>query len=193
MGFYSGPIPFVHQTKKFTFRPLMPKYAELDFEALMTTKTILRQWSNSPWPQDDFTLEANRTDLQRHYDEFQNDKAYAYTVLNPEESRVEGCLYINPLSPIMQRFNATVETLSQVAPDEAHIGFWIRGDRLADETHLLRDILNWLDDAWQFPQITFFTFDTSSRQSKLFESLEMCLRFRLAQTGGVNLLLYHRV
>ena len=97
MEFYAGHIPLVHQTEQFTFRPLTPQYTELDFEALMATKTVLRQWSNSPWPQDDFTLEANRADLKRHEDEFHSGEAYAYTVLNPSESRVEGCLYINPL------------------------------------------------------------------------------------------------
>lgn len=193
MSFYSGSIPLVHQTKNFTFRPLTPKYTELDFEALMATKTVLRQWSNSPWPADDFTLESNRADLQRHYDEFQNDEAYAYTVLNPEERRVEGCLYINPLSQFMKRFNVTAEVLSQVGHNEAHIRFWIRGDRLADEDMLLQDILHWLDDGWQFPHVTFFTFDTSNRHGKLFEALGMRLRFRLTQRDGVNVLFYHMV
>jgi hypothetical protein len=191
MRFYAGPVPPMHQTNNFTFRPLSPKYTALDFEALMATKTVLRQWSNSPWPNDDFTLEANRADLQRHDDEFRNNVAYAYTVLNPQESRVEGCVYLNPLRQFLGWVDAPEAITTQVAAGEAHMGFWIRGDRLGDEDLLLGDILDWLDTHWQFSHVTFATYDTSNRQVDLYRARGMRLRFRLTRPGGVNVLFYH--
>ena len=193
MRFYAGLVPLMHQTDNFTFRPLTSNYTEMDFDALMATKTVLRQWSNSPWPKDDFTLEANRADLQRHDDEFRNHEAYAYTVLNPQESRVEGCVYLNPLRQLLNRFDPSEEITRQVAPEEAHMGFWIRGDRLADEGLLLGDILDWLDTHWQFPQVTFFNFDTNNRQEDLYRARGMRIRFRLTRPSGVNILFYHVV
>ena len=193
MSFYAGPVPPMHQTANFIFRPLSPHYTELDFEALMATKTVLRQWSNSPWPEDDFTLEANRADLQRHDEEFHNNEAYAYTVLNLEESRVDGCVYLQPLQQFLGEVDAPTEITGQVAPDEATMAFWIRGERLADEDLLLGDILDWLDTHWQFSLMTFVTYDTSNRQGDLYRARGMRLRFRLTRPEGVNVLFYHFV
>jgi hypothetical protein len=191
MGFYNGPVPQVHQTGQFTFRPLTPEYTDLDYAALMASKTILREWSNSPWPQDDFTLDANRKDLQRHHDEFQRGEAYTYTVLNPDENRIEGCLYIYPLAEVLGHFGASTEVINTVEPGEANLSFWIRADRLDDEGLLLKTIVDWLEDDWQFPRVTFATYDNTDRQRKLFEALGMRVRFRLPRPGGVTLLLYH--
>ena len=191
MSFYSGPVPSMYQTANFTFRPLAPDYTALDFEALMVSKTMLRQWLNGTWPDDEFTLERNRADLQRHYDEFQNGDAYAYTVLNPAESRVEGALYIDPLARSLHWFKVPEEVCCQISDDESLVGFWIRSDRLADESLLFHDILRWLAQDWQLPHVTFFTFDSSNRQRKLFESVGMRQRFRFAQPDGTTLLFYH--
>ena len=191
MSFYSGPVPRIHQTANFTFRPLAPDYTALGFEALMVSKPMLRQWLNSAWPDDDFTLERNRADLQRHYDEFQNGEAYAYTVLNPAESRVEDAFYIDPLVQSLRWFNVPEEVCCEISDDEAHVAFWIRSNRLADESLLFHDIMRWLDNDWLFPHTSFFTFDTSDRQRKLFESVGMSQRFRFAQPDGIKLLFYH--
>lgn len=190
MGFYERPVPQSHRTAHFVLRPLTPEHTELDHAALMASKAILRLWSNSPWPQDDFTLDANREDLQRHYDEFQGGEAYTYTVLNPEEDRVEGCLYIYPLPQLLGHFGAPAETVETVESGEANLSFWIRGDRLDDEKLLLKTIVDWLDNDWQFPRVTFATYNNTDRQRNLYESLGMKVRFRLPRPEGVTLLLF---
>ena len=185
MVFYSGQIPQAHKTTHFVFRPLSPEYTELDYDAFMASKLELRKWSNGTWPRDDFTLDENRADLQRHYEEFQTGKAYAYTVLNPQESRVEGCLYIDPLTRLIERVEkrhgATRDLTTDVIPNEAHLCFWIRRDRLADEALLFREVHKWLQDAWRFPQVSYGVYHTNPRQAELFESLGMHPRFRMVR------------
>ena len=68
---------------------------EKDFEAVIESRELLRSRGGS-WPRDGFTLKENLKDLKRHQKEFLNRKAFAYTVISLDESRVLGCMYINP-------------------------------------------------------------------------------------------------
>ena len=72
------------------------------------------------------------------------------------------------------------------------MGFWIRGDRLADEALLLGDILAWLDAEWQFPKVSFGTFDTNARQATLYSDLGMRVRFRFPHPRGADVVYYHQ-
>ncbi|MCA9883897.1 MAG: GNAT family N-acetyltransferase [Anaerolineae bacterium] len=194
MTLYLGQVPQEHKTSHFVFRPLSPDYTELDYDAVMASKLELRKWSHSTWPEDDFTLDDNRDDLQRHYEEFQTGKAYAFTVLNLEESRVEGCLYIDPLQRLVERFvkrnGSTREIIESLAPDDAHLAFWIRSERLGDESLLLREAMKWLLEVWQFPQVTCGAYHTNPRQAELFESLGMRLRFHLVSDKDIHISCY---
>jgi len=68
MGFYpaSVPVPQEKRTSRLYLRPLWAADVELDYEAVMSSAEMLRRWSESDWPADDFTLVHNLADLQRH-------------------------------------------------------------------------------------------------------------------------------
>ena len=68
---------------------------EKDYEAVMESQELLRSGGSS-WPREGFTLEENLADLKRHQQEFLNREAFAYTVVSIDESRVLGCVYIDP-------------------------------------------------------------------------------------------------
>jgi hypothetical protein len=57
MEFYpaSVPVPVEKRTDRLLLRPLLAAHAELDYDAVMCSRVMLRQWSCSPWPPDDFT------------------------------------------------------------------------------------------------------------------------------------------
>lgn len=177
MGFYKGHIPPNHKTDRFIFKPLTPEYTQLDYEALMASKSVLRAWSGSPWPSDDFTLEDNRDDLQGHADEFESGEGYAYTILNADKTRVEGCFYTNSFVEILERFGVDPSNQFNVNPEDALVRFWIRQDRLADESDLLDIIIKWLKADWEFPNIYFATNTKNDRQAKLFEEADMEKQF----------------
>ena len=77
--------------------PLSSRHVELDYEAVMESKELLRRWSMSDWPRDGFTIEENAADLIRHEAEHFDRVAFTYTVLNPAATECFGCVYINPL------------------------------------------------------------------------------------------------
>jgi hypothetical protein len=56
-------VPAGLSTEQFVLRPITADDAELDHGAVMETREHLRSWEQSTWPEDDFTVEANRKDL----------------------------------------------------------------------------------------------------------------------------------
>ena len=73
--------PQVLDTDIVHLEALSPVHTELDFAALMSSREHLtRTLHRGDWPHPDFTVEENRVDLQRHWDEFNRREAYAYTV-----------------------------------------------------------------------------------------------------------------
>ena len=53
-------------------------------------------WGDGRWPRE-MRPDENRTDLQRHADDFRNRTGFTYTVLDPANRDVIGCVYIYPL------------------------------------------------------------------------------------------------
>ena len=88
-------IPLVLETEQFRLRMLSVDDVEKDYEAVMESQELLRSGGSS-WPREGFTLEENLADLKRHQQEFLNREAFAYTVVSIDESRVLGCVYIDP-------------------------------------------------------------------------------------------------
>ncbi len=78
------PVPEELKTDEFALRPIVADDAEMDYAAVMETREYLRLWRQSTWPEDDFTVDANRKDLidieQRHAAH----RAFTYTALDPD-------------------------------------------------------------------------------------------------------------
>jgi hypothetical protein len=68
---------------------------EKDYEAVMETQANFHSPGLS-WPREGFTLAENLADLARHQREYEDREAFAYTVVSLDESRVLGCVYIDP-------------------------------------------------------------------------------------------------
>lgn len=92
------PVLAELRTEEVFLRPIVANDAEVDYGAVMETREYLRLWQQSTWPEDDFTVEANRKDLvdleQRHVEH----RAFTYTVLDPDGTRSLGCVYVFPTS-----------------------------------------------------------------------------------------------
>ena len=61
----TGEVPHGFSTDRFLIRPVTVADAQLDFDAVMSSKEFLRTWEQASWPEDDFTVEANRADLDK--------------------------------------------------------------------------------------------------------------------------------
>ena len=81
MPWYSGPVPDSHITSRLRFVPLTEELVDADLAAVMASREYLRRWSDSPWPEDDFTRADNEEDLRDHRLEHEDGVAFTYSVL----------------------------------------------------------------------------------------------------------------
>jgi hypothetical protein len=175
MRFYSDDfsVPEILRVDEFTFRPLRASDVELDFDAVVSSSSMLRAWSQSDWPIDGFTLEENLEDLQRHEQEHLDKKAFTYTIMNPEETFCLGCIYINPLSQEIIDFGVCQPPTTAGNTFTASVRFWVRESHASKEFNLsiLRELDHWLEDEWYFDCVVLPVAKTESSQAKLYEEM----------------------
>ncbi len=179
-NFYPAPLPVPErlETAVFTLTPLTPAHAARDYAALMVSKPMLRLWSGSPWPTDDFTLAENISDLEWHFAEHQERIAFTYTVLTPDETECLGCIYIRPLQDYQK---ANPDQLTNVSNLSATTRFWIKEPRLTDglDAQLLQTLQDWFNTAWQFDHHTFHVRAAHEQQVHLLENNNLSRQFEL--------------
>jgi RimJ/RimL family protein N-acetyltransferase len=151
-------VPQELRSDEFLIRPLRTTDLKLDYEALMSSKALLRQWSQSDWPSDNFSLEDDLIDLQRHEQEHLKRQSFTFTIFNLDESECLGCIYIYPPSPVLRQHNY-----------EALVAFWVRQSRLSDalDQRILKALLDWFKQEWAFTRIFFETNYKMPRQIEL--------------------------
>jgi len=135
-------VPSTLETGRFRLRMLSVDDVEKDYQAVIESRALLHSLYGGPWPREGFTLEENLTDLERHQDEFLKRKAFAYTVVSLDESRVLGCVYINP---------------ARMTDADAEVHMWVRQseyDKGLDAV-LFQEVKNWLASAWPFATVAY--------------------------------------
>jgi hypothetical protein len=151
-------LPDPPETSRLLLEPLHEKHAELDYAALMSCRARLReelQWGE--WPAEDFTLEANGADLRRHFDEFERQVAFAYTVLSPDRARCLGCVYLERCTEV----------------DGAQLAFWVIDDALDVEAALVADVLNWVHQSWAIERVVLPFREANARGIALARRLRL--------------------
>ena len=134
-------IPPTLETKDFRLRMLSVDDVEKDYEAVMETQAHFHALGYR-WPRIGFTLAENLADLERHQQEFLERQAFAYTVVSLDESRVLGCVYINPT-------------------DDAEIGacvsMWVRQSEFDQglDPILFQEVSQWLAAVWPFANVIY--------------------------------------
>lgn len=134
------PTSFINDLYRLEI--LSPIFAELDFEAVSTSKERLRKVfaEQTEWPKEEITLEDNIRDLKRHEKEFLSKEAFAYSVLTLKFDQCLGCLYIEP-------------SLSNKYDCEVYL--WLRDSEINLDGILYKDVKNWLAASWPFKNVIF--------------------------------------
>jgi RimJ/RimL family protein N-acetyltransferase len=137
----SFEVPQVLETDRFRLRMLSVDDVEKDYEAVMETQEYFHARGNS-WPREGFTIEENLADLEQHQQEFLARKAFAYTVVTPDERRVLGCVYINPTNGD--------ET-------DAKVHLWVRKSEQHNglDSILFQTVKGWLKLSWPFEVVMY--------------------------------------
>lgn len=135
-------VPETLETEEFRLRMLTVNDVVKDYDAVVTSEEHLRTiWPGGKWPIG-LTLEQNLIDLGWHQKEFQTRRSFAYTVVTPSESRVVGCVYIEPTQ--RQGYDAVVY-------------LWARQSELAGglESRLHAAVRAWIQAKWPFKVVGF--------------------------------------
>jgi hypothetical protein len=115
---------------------------EKDYEAVIESRELLHTMFGGSWPRPRFTVEENLADLERHQQEFLCRKAFAYTVVSLDETRVLGCVYIEP---------------SRTGNSDAVVVMWVRQteyDKGLDRI-LFNKVRNWISLDWPFKRVDY--------------------------------------
>ena len=170
------------RTEEFLLRPIQAADAQLDFEAVMESRDFLRSWEQSTWPEDDFTVEANRADLEKLEQRRDNGESYTYTVMSPDETTCLGCVYIIPTD------SRQIATYEIIQIDERRwddyavvVYFWIRKSRLEDglDQRLLASLGSWFEREWHIQRYLMVTSEQYLHQMSLLENAGLARLFRL--------------
>ncbi len=172
------------EADEFVLRPLMASDAALDHAAVMESREQLRLWEQSTWPEDDFTVAANREDLERHERLHAEGRAFTYTMMDPAESECLGCVYLFPTdAPFIAR--STVEPVGDSVWEayDAAVFFWVRTSRLAEglDGELLAVLRTWLEAEWELGPHLVVTNEQLRQQVELIDATDLELRFRYSE------------
>lgn len=182
----SSSVPSTLSTDEFVLRPIVADDAEIDFAAVVETREHLRLWEQSTWPDDDFTVEANRKDLVDLEERHAAHRAYTYAVLDPTGTEYLGCVYIFPTDATF----LTKATVTPVGDDEwtnvdAVVYFWARRTQMEKGTdaRLLAALREWFIDEWMLDRTVYVTNEQFIQQVELIERTDLKLKFELVEPG----------
>lgn len=89
-------VPLFVNGDGFFLRPLSERYADLDYEAVMASKSILKNTFSDDWPENIHSMEDNLFYINEDYHDFQERIGFSYIILSSDESYCIGCVYLFP-------------------------------------------------------------------------------------------------
>jgi hypothetical protein len=135
------PIPAGLEHERFRLRPITIHDVVKDYDAVMTSgETLRRRFPLWGWPAPDMTLEEDLIDLAWHQKEAQLRRSFNYAVVSPDESRLLGCVYVDP---------------PEKTGADADVAFWVRDDEASSglEGELEAAVRAWLAADWPYERV----------------------------------------
>jgi RimJ/RimL family protein N-acetyltransferase len=129
-------------TEQFLLEPLGPEHNEDDHDAWSSSIEHIHAtpgFQESRWPHP-MTLEENRADLERHARDFAARSGFTYTVLDPSDRHVIGCVYIYP---------------DKQGAADAAVTSWVRATHADRDAALRKLVSRWLAEAWPFERVSY--------------------------------------
>lgn len=167
-------VPEILITPAFVVRRQRPEDNLPDYEAVMDSKEVLREWSDSPWPEDDFTLEQNAEDLAGHIEDHAQNLDYGFSIFEPDYSRLLGSLYLNPMEPLLESYPTDTQTLAKLQAFDLRVEYWLRrGITVELEKQFVNEVLAWLERDWWFKAPVFGSRKGMIERRRLYVELGM--------------------
>ena len=129
-------------TDDFRLEPLGPQHNRADLAAWMSSIEHIRRTPGYPdgdWPPvAGMSLEENEADLRRHAGDFASGSGFTFTVLDPADDDVIGCVYLYP---------------SHSAQWDVTVQSWVRADRAHLDRPLADAVAQWLAAEWPWQRV----------------------------------------
>jgi hypothetical protein len=126
-------------------RPIRGDDVQIDYPAVMGSRS--RLWAKYGdawgWPPAGMSYQQDLEDLERHEHEMETRESFNYAVLDREESRLVGCVYLDPPG---ERGDADVR-----------VSWWVVDDCVGSELerHLACFVVDWVAEVWGFSRPDF--------------------------------------
>ena len=137
---FRPPITLI--TDLFRLEPLGPQHNQADDTAWMSSIEHIRSTPGFPdgnWPPPGgMPLQKNLADLRRHADDFARGAGFTFTVLDPANNDVIGCVYLYPSAS--EDCDVTVQS-------------WVRADRASLDGPLADAVARWLATDWPWTRV----------------------------------------
>lgn len=122
---------------RFRLEPLGPQHNDADLAAWTASIDHIRRTPGYPdgdWPPvEGMTRDRNLADLTRHAEDFVARRGFTFTVLDPKDDDVIGCVYLYPSG----------------SPDhDVEVQSWVRADRADLDVPLADAVAAWITDDW---------------------------------------------
>lgn len=133
-------VPTTFKGPGFYLEPLAAKHNERDYEAWTSSMAHIHKtpgMEGRDWPHE-MTLAENLGDMEMHWNEFQEQTAFTYSILN--DNKVIGCVYIYP---------------DKETDADAHVRSWVRESRAEMDVVVWRSISDWLLNDWPFTKLRY--------------------------------------
>lgn len=142
-GAFVPPTSLV--TDEFWLEPLGPQHNAADHAAWMSSIDHIRATPGYPdgdWPPvEGLTLEQNLEDLRRHARHFEDRVGFTFTVRDPDDGQVIGCVYLYPAT----------------SPEhDVAVQSWVRASRSDLDLPLADALADWIADAWPWTSVDRF-------------------------------------
>ena len=129
-------------TDEFRLEPLGPQHNEADHAAWMSSIEHIRStpgYADGSWPPPaGMSLEQNLSDLVKHADDFTERTGFTFTVLDPDDDDVIGCVYLYPSRS--EDWDVTARS-------------WVRADRAHLDVPLADAVAEWLAADWPWDRV----------------------------------------
>ena len=129
-------------TDQFRLEPLGTQHNTADHAAWTSSIEHIRSTPGYPdgnWPpRDGMTLEQNLADLRRHAGDFARRTGFTFTVLDPADGDVIGCVYLYPAAS--EQSEVTVQS-------------WVRADKADLDVPLSDAVARWLATDWPWRRV----------------------------------------
>jgi hypothetical protein len=176
LSLFKESRPALLEGEFFNLKRQVPEDAEPDYATVMANRDHLRAWCHDSWPEDNFTLEQNRDDLEGHIEEANEGFAYGYTVWDSQGQKVLGSVYLYPSAYFAGRYKLAEADKERLRSTVILVDYWLdhRLEKDRDfSTHFIRELRAWLRDDWGVPDVSWATRPNMEDRREFYRSLGM--------------------